>query len=702
MKVIFDPILGHIRTSDFVAGSTTTVTSVGTGVSLVVGPSSIKSLIAGTNIVITDNGNDLTITSTGEDITVVANFSALPSPGTVTGQFYWCSASQGTAWLPGALLGTYYSAGLYYSNGITWEFLAVPYQATQAAVDAGIVTDQFITPSTFKNATITIPGLTAGNVTTNANLTGPITSVGNATSIALQTGTGTTFAMQTSPVFVTNITTEKIYGGSGALSKIDYVSTSGTGIVNGTAHEFWGGTNGATTIMQMLNDGTVSATGPFFIGSTTPLVSEYVSIQRNSNSSTNLFISNTTSGTAGRSQIAALITGNVGISIIANSALFTTSGIQVANTSVLNSGLTGGLNVGTSQSAQVSFWTNNTERSRYLSSGEFIIGGTALISSEFVSIQKNANAITQLTVSNTTSGTAGRSVITALAVGAGVSVQAVSAGYTTSGITVAGCGAVISSQTNGLNVGTTSSSQVSIWTNNTLRATFAATTGDVSFTGILTTNLSTNGPNRVSVINGNGSGSALATFLLNNGTYNSQQVLYGTGFTTAGLLVANLSLFYTDSTVGTAYVNTVSSSSMKWAIGGTGTANEIMRATTKGLGVMTLADPTAYLMLGAGTATANTGPLKFISSGTGLTGLLATPEAGVMEFTTYGLWMTTTGAARRKILEGLVGAAAPSTSVLTAFINYYGTGGTVALSTPNTWITVIGDDGATYKIPGYS
>ena len=53
------------------------------------------------------------------------------------------------------------------------------------------------------NLTGTAAGLTAGTVTTNANLTGPITSVGNATSIAAQTGTGTTFVMNTSPTLVT-------------------------------------------------------------------------------------------------------------------------------------------------------------------------------------------------------------------------------------------------------------------------------------------------------------------------------------------------------------------------------------------------------------------------------------------------------------------------------------------------------------------
>ncbi len=59
------------------------------------------------------------------------------------------------------------------------------------------------TPTTLvgTNITGTASGLTAGTVTTNANLTGPITSSGNATAIASQTGTGTTFAMSAGPTF---------------------------------------------------------------------------------------------------------------------------------------------------------------------------------------------------------------------------------------------------------------------------------------------------------------------------------------------------------------------------------------------------------------------------------------------------------------------------------------------------------------------
>jgi hypothetical protein len=81
------------------------------------------------------------------------------------------------------------------------------------------------------NATGTAASLTAGHVTTNANLTGPITSSGNATSIASQTGTGSKFVMNTSATLVTpNIGaatgTNLALNGSGATcTVIDGVTT---------------------------------------------------------------------------------------------------------------------------------------------------------------------------------------------------------------------------------------------------------------------------------------------------------------------------------------------------------------------------------------------------------------------------------------------------------------------------------------------
>lgn len=75
------------------------------------------------------------------------------------------------------------------------------------ATSPTLVTPALGTPASgvMTNVTGTASGLTAGNVTTNANLTGVITSSGNATSIASQTGTGTKFVVDTSPTLVTPI-----------------------------------------------------------------------------------------------------------------------------------------------------------------------------------------------------------------------------------------------------------------------------------------------------------------------------------------------------------------------------------------------------------------------------------------------------------------------------------------------------------------
>ena len=132
------------------------------------GGGGITSVVGGTNITIdnTDPSNPIINGVAASSIIVVANYSALPAPNTVTGKFYWCSASQGTSWLPGSLGGTYYNSGMYYSNGTTWEWLNVPYNATQAEVHTGVDNTKFVTPSTFageKNVTDGIVGLTGFN-----------------------------------------------------------------------------------------------------------------------------------------------------------------------------------------------------------------------------------------------------------------------------------------------------------------------------------------------------------------------------------------------------------------------------------------------------------------------------------------------------------------------------------------------------------
>lgn len=190
------------------------------------GGGTVNSIVAGRNITVdnTDPANPI-VATTADDITVVANYSALPVAGTVTGDFYWCSSSQGTSWLPGSLGGTYYSAGLYYSNGVTWEFMDVPYQATQAEVNTGTNTNKFVTPDTLTNWTgraLTVGTTTISSGTTTRILYDNAGVLGEYT----LTGTGTVVAMGTSPSFTTDIRTPIVYGGTGSGGNITISSTT--------------------------------------------------------------------------------------------------------------------------------------------------------------------------------------------------------------------------------------------------------------------------------------------------------------------------------------------------------------------------------------------------------------------------------------------------------------------------------------------
>lgn len=244
-------------------------------------------------------------------------------------------------------------------------------------------------------------------------------------------------------------------------------------------------------------------TGEVVLGATALIGSEVLSIQRDQNAATYAFISNTTSGTAAASGWAALISGGVGNIQEVLSAGFTTSGIRVANTGVFRTAMTAGMNIGTTSNSQLSLWTNNTERARLLNTGEFLVGLSALASTEFVSIQKNQNALTWGLVSNTTSGTAGRAawIISNSATAAtSISIQSLSAGYTSSGILVADAGILVTSKAAGMNVGTNTNTQLSFWTNNTKKVEISAV-GNMSLGGVATRG-TTVGTNAIQIFNG--------------------------------------------------------------------------------------------------------------------------------------------------------------------------------------------------------
>jgi hypothetical protein len=173
-----------------------------------------STLTAGTGVTITNGSGTITINSTGLGGTVTSVAATVPSIFSISGSPITTSGTlamtySGTA-LPVANGGTNAtSASITAFNNITGYTAAGATGTTSTnlvfSTSPTLITPALGTPSALvgTNITGTASGLTAGNVTTNANLTGPITSVGNATSIASQTGTGTKFVMDTSPTLVT-------------------------------------------------------------------------------------------------------------------------------------------------------------------------------------------------------------------------------------------------------------------------------------------------------------------------------------------------------------------------------------------------------------------------------------------------------------------------------------------------------------------
>ena len=129
--------------------------------------------------------------------------------GTTTG----ASTSQGLLWNGASWVPTSITVAM-----VSGAMATATYDAANVAEQlVGLTHAQTLTNKTLTSPTFTAPalgtpasgvatnltgtaaGLTAGQVTTNANLTGPITSAGNAVSVAAQTGSGSTFVMATSP-----------------------------------------------------------------------------------------------------------------------------------------------------------------------------------------------------------------------------------------------------------------------------------------------------------------------------------------------------------------------------------------------------------------------------------------------------------------------------------------------------------------------
>lgn len=249
-----------------------------------------------------------------------------------------------------------------------------------------LVTPNLGTPSTLvgTNITGTASGLTAGNVTTNANLTGPITSVGNATSIASQTGTGTKFVVDNTPTLITpilgvasatSLNTGTTLNGTIFAKSANVLSLSSTNHALTAGNESTGlnlalGLYSTSLAIQARNNG--SASNIFYnpLGGTVQVGDGSVTGQR-------LFsVINTGSGTGDWSSIevrnAAASTDAIRMYCLGTG--FTTSGTNVQDAGVLTTGtnISGGMSIGTQASADLRFYSNNTLRTTIQAGGNTI------------------------------------------------------------------------------------------------------------------------------------------------------------------------------------------------------------------------------------------------------------------------------------------------------------------------------------------
>lgn len=185
-------------------------------------PSAASAQIATTGFLnpITIDASTLTLQgSSGGPLKIGANTISLGGAFSTAGAYTMSGAFGFTGTLTGSTAVTFPIAGtlatLAGAETFSNKTLVAPALGTPSS---GIAT----------NLTGTAAGLTAGTVTTNANLTGPITSTGNATAIASQTGTGTRFVMDTSPTIATPIFSGNVGIGTSTPQSLLHVNSNAT------------------------------------------------------------------------------------------------------------------------------------------------------------------------------------------------------------------------------------------------------------------------------------------------------------------------------------------------------------------------------------------------------------------------------------------------------------------------------------------
>ncbi len=657
------------------------------------GGGTVTSVNSGTGITVdnTDPANPI-VNFTGSvqaPITVVANYSALPAAGTVSGKFYWASASQGAKWLPGALGGTYYDSGLYYSNGVTWEYLDVPYQATQSTVNTGTNTDQFVTPATLANYT----GLT-GKIASVSGTTNRITSTGGTTPVIDISATFeallgkvanplSQFASTTSAQLA-GVLSDETGGGVAVfnntptlISPVLGTPTSGnlsncTALPLGSITGF--GTGVATTLatnLSITGGGTISLGGfTLTIGGTSSVngtnTGDQTSVSGNAGSATTTAITDdtTTNATMYPTWVTAN-TGNLAQKVSSTKLSFNPSTGTLTSTAFAGS-LTGNVTgnvTGTSANVTgvVAPANGGTGTSTVFTQGSVIFADASGFHA-----QDNANFFWDATNHrlgiNNAAPAAELHVATALTSAprgilsdqystdsSGNRFTLRKARGTFGSPTVITTADILSNFTSAGYDGSAfiDAAKIIITSTGTISTGVVPTTmkfQTMTAAGLLTTGITIDATQQTTF-----AGHIVVEGVTSTGATGTAKLVFATTPTFTTNITAPLVIGGTGTTSTLTFRTTSSGSGTTgadfiWQSGNNG-ATELMRLLNAGrLGIGVTA-PTALIHLAAGTASASTAPLKF-TSGTNLT----TAEAGAMEYNGTNLFFTRTGTTRESII----------------------------------------------------
>lgn len=128
---------------------------------------------------------------------------------------------------------------------------------------------------------------------------------------------------------------------------------------------------------------------------------EALLVKQDKNGSTLSAISNTTNGTGSRASLIISSQANLAnnLQVYTTPSSFTTSGMAVASTAMIESNVSAGLNIGTDLATQLSFWTNNVKRLDFSSLGTGTLTGATLgtltASTEYNDLRLNYSNVAQ-------------------------------------------------------------------------------------------------------------------------------------------------------------------------------------------------------------------------------------------------------------------------------------------------------------------